>query len=513
MGFGLRTTIVVNITLVMFITMLLIGFVVLTVARKTFYDNRVKTAETMVTSLQELIVPAITSTSGTGTDLKKIVDDYMRLEKLHSIVIVDSSQNVIAADNQHMPDLLLPDGKLREALNSGSIQKEIKPYRGSKHLNIAAPLLKGETVLGAVQILLPLAQIEESMAQFQRTLMLFTITTALLFIIIGSFLLTRYLVRPLEKLIRVTQDITDGYIPKHLDGTGSNEIASLSLSLARMSNKLREDKEQIDNYIHSLQETNSKLKLAQDEVIRSEKLSSVGRLAAGVAHEIGNPIGIILGYIEILRQQRDESVGNAEALNRLETEVLRIDSIIRELLSFSRPSTVSLQPIQVNTLIQEATSLISHQKEFRAIKLELTLEKVLPIIMADERLLQQVLVNLFINAMDAMPDGGKLMVSSEHRTVSNHGPLDYTIPEEGITIMVRDTGAGINPEHINKIFDPFYTTKSPGKGTGLGLSVCHRIIESLGGVITVQSIPGEGTTFAIILPASQEHYSNIKHSA
>ena len=115
--------------------------------------------------------------------------------------------------------------------------------------------------------------------------------------------------------------------------------------------------------------------------------------------------------------------------------------------------------------------------------------------------------------MDAMPNGGKLFVSSEHRTVSNHGPLDVTMPDQGITIVVGDTGVGIEPEHINKIFDPFYSTKSPGKGTGLGLSVCHRIIESFGGIITVQSVPGEGTTFTILLPATEENYSNIKHSA
>ena len=122
--------------------------------------------------------------------------------------------------------------------------------------------------------------------------------------------------------------------------------------------------------------------------------------------------------------------------------------------------------------------------------MKLGLEESLPVIMADERLLQQVFINLFINAMDAMGDGGELSVSSEYRSMSNHGPLDYTLPHDGVTIMVSDSGVGIDQKHLEKIFDPFYTTKSPGKGTGLGLSVCHRIIESLGGVIRVQSMPG-----------------------
>jgi hypothetical protein len=280
-----------------------------------------------------------------------------------------------------------------------------------------------------------------------------------------------------------------------------------------MSDKLREDKEKINAYIKSLEESNRKLKLAQDELIRSEKLASVGRPSAGIAHEIGNPIGIILGYLSILRQQISETPEANESLNRLEKEVMRIDTIIRELLSFSRPSKIGFQQIQPNAVIQEATSIISHQKEFRNITLHLNLDESLPTIMADERLLQQVLINLFINAMDSMPNGGILSVSSECRKLTNYGPLDHSPANDGITILVRDNGSGIAQKDIQKIFDPFFTTKSPGKGTGLGLAVSYRIIESLGGIITVLSAPGKGTTFTIILPKSQEKRDAVKKTA
>ena len=426
-GFGLRTTIVVNISLVMLITMLLIGFVVITIAKKTIYDNKVETAETILISLQHLIVPNFNAAAGNNTSLSKLVEDYARIQNLESIVLVDSSLNLLAGRRRQYL-IFISKEYLRKVINSGNRGTEIKSIMGEKYLSMAAPLSEDQSVVGAVGILLPLSDIEETIAHFQETVMLFAITTALVFIVIGSFLLTRYLVKPLEKLIKATEDITEGYVPKHLEATSSNEIGTLSVSLARMSDKLREDKDEIDDYVKSLEESNRQLQLAQDQVIRSEKLSSVGRLAAGVAHEIGNPIGIILGYIEILRQQISELPENNEPLERLETEVMRIDTIIRELLSFSRPSTVNLQPIQVNAVIQEATTIISHQKGFHGIKLKLTLDTSLPTIMADERLLQQVFINLFINAMDAMPEGGELSVSSEYRSLSNHGPLDYTLP-------------------------------------------------------------------------------------
>jgi signal transduction histidine kinase len=398
-------------------------------------------------------------------------------------------------------------------IQSGNILTKIQSSKGKKYLSVSGPFKGEEGFLGAVSMCFPLAEVEESITQFQQTVMLFALSTALVFIVAGTFLLTRYLVRPLEKLIKATEDISEGYVPKHLEANSSNEIGTLSVSLARMSDKLREDKDKINAYINSLEETNSKLKLAQDEVIRSEKLASVGRLAAGVAHEIGNPIGIILGYIEILRQQMNKTPDNKESLERLEEEVMRIDTIIRELLSFSRPSKIRFQPIQANEVIQETTSIISHQQGFRDINLHLNLEESLPTIMADEQLLQQVLINLFLNAMDAMPEGGTLTVSSEYKKLNNYGLLDYSLPKDGITILVEDNGTGIAQQEIHKIFDPFFTTKSPGKGTGLGLAVSHRIIESLGGTITVQSIPGKGTIFTIILPATQEKQSTISKTA
>jgi hypothetical protein len=302
--------------------------------------------------------------------------------------------------------------------------------------------------------------------------------------------------------VEATEALTGEYLPQGLQPTGRNQIGTLAASLSGMSEKLREYKQAVDHYIQSLKESNRELRRAQEELIRSEKLSSVGRLAAGVAHEIGNPIGIILGYLEILRRSLSHADENADALARVESEVLRIDRIIRELLSFARPAPVSLHPVAVNTVVEEAIALISHQKEIRTIALEKQLDGSLPPVMADESQLKQVMINLFINAMDAMQGGGTLTIATGRTNGSSAAP-GSSAPGPAVSITVSDTGTGIAAESLKNIFDPFFTTKSPGKGNGLGLSVCLRIIETFAGTIAVKSSPGAGSTFTVSLPAVQ----------
>lgn len=500
-GFGLRTTIVINIALVMFITMLLISFLVLTVTRKTIFDYKIKTGETIVTSLQGIIFSSVTSFDQKAAALQHTIDRFSATAgELAGLTIVDTNLRVLVDRDTKKVGSLNKDPLLNETLASGTLVKKVKPYRGKDHLFLSAPLYQGAEIRGALQAVLSLSDIEESMATFQHTLLVFTVTTALAFIVIGSVLLTRYLVKPLEKLIKATEDITEGYVPQPLETTGQNEIGTLSLSLARMTDKLKDDKQEIENHIHSLEESNAQLKRAQHEVIRSEKLSSLGRLAAGVAHEIGNPIGIILGYVEILRQQDNTPVEHADALSRLENEVMRIDNIIRELLSFSRPTTVAPHPILVNSIIEDAASFIAHQKAFRRIQLELHLAEDLPRVMADEGQLQQVLVNLFLNAMDAMPEGGTVSITTGHSSLGRTDFPESVSAPPAMSITVKDTGTGIEGKDLNKIFDPFYTTKCPGKGTGLGLSVCLSIVESFGGRLSVESPSGQGAIFRITLP-------------
>jgi hypothetical protein len=491
-----------NVALVMFITMLLISFVALTVASKTVFEQKVSAGKIMLASLQQLIIPSLEKRQEDPSRVIDIADRYTRAAGLAGLVIADPELIVLADSGGAGIGVRSGDEDLVEALRSRGTVTRTGSLQGRECLFMAVPLYQSGSAVGVLKISLPLADLERSMGLFQNLVILFSITTTIAFVIIGSLLLGRYVVKPLEKLVDATEALTGEHLPQGFEPTGRNQIGTLAASLTGMSEKLREYKQAVDHYIQSLKESNRELRRTQEELIRSEKLSSVGRLAAGIAHEIGNPIGIIVGYLEILRRSLSPTDENGDALARVESEVMRIDRIIRELLSFARPSPVNLHPVAVNTVIDEAIELISHQKEIRAILVEKRLDSSLPPVMADESQLKQVMINLFINAMDAMQNGGKLTVTTGQANGAVAVPGGNT-PDSSVNIAVSDTGTGIDRESLTNIFDPFFTTKSPGKGNGLGLSVCLRIIETFAGTIAVQSSPGAGSTFTISLPALQ----------
>jgi signal transduction histidine kinase len=296
------------------------------------------------------------------------------------------------------------------------------------------------------------------------------------------------LVKPIERLITFTGEISEGEFQSKAVIDEKNEIGKLSLSLNRMAERLNEDKQSIEDYISSLQETNQKLRQAQEEVLRSEKLASLGRLSAGIAHEIGNPLGVILGYVGMLLKGIEDREEMKDYFKRIEIEINRINRFINELLDYSRISPSEFVPVDVNEIIRESFRLTSFQKPDQDIKLDLDLSDHLPLILANGYQLLQIMVNFILNAQDALPEGGRITVTTK-------------LLKEDIVIEVSDTGVGIKEEDLPKIFDPFYTSKRQGEGTGLGLAISLGIIESFGGKIRVLSSTEKGTTFTLLLPA------------
>jgi two-component system, NtrC family, sensor kinase len=266
-----------------------------------------------------------------------------------------------------------------------------------------------------------------------------------------------------------------------------------------MLRRLDDNKKELRDHIASLEKANKELQQAQDEIIRSEKLASVGRLAAGIAHEIGNPIGIILGYLDLLRSRGIGEEEKKDFLGRIESEITRVNQIIKDLLDFSRPSSGELVETHVHEALQNTVSMLAPQPMMDRIRSRLTLAAADDVVLANPNRLQQVFLNIVLNAVDAlaeMQQEGKekiLTIRSE-----NSG--------EHIRLTFGDSGPGIEHHELAHIFDPFYTTKEPGRGTGLGLSVCYRIVESLGGTIRAESALGRGTQIIVSLPlaANQE---------
>jgi signal transduction histidine kinase len=333
----------------------------------------------------------------------------------------------------------------------------------------------------------------------------------------------------------LTKRISDGDFSQSLELTSKNEMGQLMESFNRMIEKLKGNQESLGNYLASLESTNKQLKEAQEELIRTEKLASIGRFAAGVAHEVGNPLGAILGYTSILRK---EGIGREESedyMMRIEKEIERINKIVRELLNFARPSKFEIHDVEVNKIIESTLSLLSYQKNFKNIQTELDLQSDLPLVKGDDSQLSQVFINIVLNAIDAMPNGGTLQIQTKgyvvqslysdrsqqiyaSRRKSDPVESDYShlrkhhLFSSGLTkfsrgdrlvkVGITDTGSGIKKEDLENIFDPFFTTKAPDQGTGLGLSISLKIVESLGGEIRVESEVGKGTIFEVFLPAA-----------
>jgi two-component system, NtrC family, sensor kinase len=240
--------------------------------------------------------------------------------------------------------------------------------------------------------------------------------------------------------------------------------------------------------------------VANRAVARSEKLAAVGRLAAGVVHEINNPLATIAACAEALESRTTEGVYGAgadvedlgEYLQLIRSEAFRCKQITNGLLDFSRARAGQQAPVQIGEVIESAARLLLHQRRGPSVKINVEVSERLPLVSADEGQLQQAVIILSENAIDAMPEGGTLSLRAR-RDEAEAG---------GVLVEVSDTGHGIPPEIRERIFDPFFTTKEVGRGTGLGLAVCYGIVTEHGGRITVDSAPGMGTTFTIHLPAT-----------
>ncbi len=258
--------------------------------------------------------------------------------------------------------------------------------------------------------------------------------------------------------------------------------------------------------VHYLKEVTAQKRIEQ-QLIRTDKLASLGTLVAGIAHEINNPLGIIAGYSEaLLDRAREKSLTGVkefedfpEYLKTIHSEIFRCKGILKSLLEFARPSGGTFREIDINELIKEVLLLLQHRTARLKHSISLNLNREVSKIYADAGSLRQLVMNLLLNAIYFTPEGGGIFIETEQYDASREP--GFTGCPRRVRLSVRDTGAGIPGDLIDKIFDPFFTTKPVGEGTGLGLTICHKIVEEHGGSIDVKSEPGKGAAFIISLPS------------
>lgn len=363
----------------------------------------------------------------------------------------------------------------------------------------AAQVLREDKVVGRAGLVLSL---DDEQTRLQRTRQLFAAYFALDFILLlglGAYILSKILVRPVERLLTATERITGGVYGHQLKVSGTLELARLADAFNQMSASLMQKQDEVSAHVAALEHANQELKLAREEAVRSEKMASVGLLAAGTAHEIGSPLASIIGFAEILAAESAPGSPQAEYQRRILDGCERIDKIVKGLLDYARPRQPVREEVDLGALAASTVELLQQQGMFKQCSVSVQCQQGLPMVLLDPHQLRQALINLLINSNDAMPDGGSLKVTTQKDRTGS-----------ALLIAVQDSGSGIKPEHLERIFDPFFTTKDPGQGTGLGLAISNGIVRGLGGRILVKSRVGEGTAFAITVPLRKTEDQGLK---
>jgi len=503
----LKSEIIVNITLLVMASLLFLGVIVLNLQLKALSNAKLEIAEELALSISSSIKAFMAYKN--STDIKEdqlyinnVIWEFSKIPGIIEMEIVDE-KGIIIADIVGNQGKKSRDKYLKKAIftNKPNFKFLTKRYllffNQPYGLIYISPIFSKKGKRFFIKLFLSLEDVRTNLTQFQVLVLLFILIDGFIFIVFGIIFFSRVIVNPIKKLLYATQKLSDGNLEYRVEVKEKNEIGQLCQNFNQMAEALMINRDKLTKTISSLEMANKELKIAQKNIIEAEKMASLGRLSAGIAHEIGNPLGAALGYVRFLKGGIEDEEELFDCLNRIESELLRIDKIIRDMLDFARPKKPMIGLVDAHIVIERAISLMENQGKLKEVEVIKDFYPKLPKVKVDPELLRQVLINLFINAIDAMDQKGKLFIKTG-------------IKDKEIFIMVEDTGSGIPPENIKKLFDPFFTTKPPHQGTGLGLSISLKIIESFGGKLVAENRKEGGARFTIFLSIPEDEPMKIK---
>jgi len=368
-----------------------------------------------------------------------------------------------------------------------------------------------QSVLGVLDIVYPLNKIDQTMRSNTITIVGLSLGFVILAAFLVSFLVHRMVYLPLRDLEEGAQRLATGDLEQPIPVRSTDEFGQLAASFNSMTRALRKSRVELQDWGRTLEEkveeAMRELHIAQAETVRSEKLASVGLLAAGIAHELNNPLTGVLTFSHLVRKKMPDGSPEAEDLDLVIQETKRCATIIRRMLKFAREQTPEKKFSDLNQLIEETAHLIEQPAHVDDIEIIMELDENLPALWIDEGLIKQVIMNVLVNAQHAIEGEGTITIRTRVHDEYKRSEQDGgTVPM--VEISVIDTGCGIAEDDLQLIFDPFFTTKGVGKGTGLGLSVSHGTVAAHGGEIEVESTVGAGTVFRIYLPIGGSDASN-----
>jgi two-component system, NtrC family, sensor kinase len=363
---------------------------------------------------------------------------------------------------------------------------------------------EGQKILGVLDTNMSLAKADVQLAASSRSMVAYTALAMLTIAVLSWLFVWRVVGEPIKSLKDGTERLTAGNLGYQIDVHGEDEVGDLATSFNTMSLQLRAANEQVVTWAKTLEDRveqkTRELKRAHDHMLHVEKMASIGKMAAVVAHEINNPLSGILTYAKLLKkwldrgftgsEQRQEAL---ECLDLIAGESRRCGELVKNLLTFSRTSPMNVEPADINTIFERCVRLVQHKLELTGIQLHLELAENAPRVLCDGAQIEQVILALTMNAIDAMPKGGNLWLGTKASEAAQE-----------LQMQVRDDGMGIPAEILPQIFEPFLTTKESGHGVGLGLAISRSIMDRHNGRIEVQSEANKGTTFTLTLPLQAE---------
>jgi len=490
---GLRTEILFNILFLTAVAMLLIGIIAFIVTGRSAVQGKVEGVKSIITAFNTIYTQDGDIKNGINF-LKEALGPgswgvIFEKQNGRTSFSTDPSQNI---ENTADPRIL-------EVMKTGDTLIDVEginmpPLSFYKGFKIISPIMDSGRQVGAILLYQSLHSLEKEITSAQRIIAISILLNLVLIAFYGIYILSRRVISPVHELIKTTDAISKGEFPTNLNPGGVKEINQLQKALRKMYEEIENSKKSLKENIQALEQSNKELVKTQKELLATEKLASLGRLGAGVAHEIGNPLSVIRGYVEILRKDYlKDNQKKREFLDNIQKEVERIDRIIRTLIDYSTPRDFELKEVDVNDVISHSVDIVNSQGLLRKIELRLSLSDKPLVTKADYHQLSQVIINLLLNSKDAINGEGLIEIKTSQNNNGN------------IQIIMSDNGCGIPEEILDKIFDPFFTTKDPGQGTGLGLSVSERILQRFSANISAESKSGSGSTFTITLPDYRGH--------
>lgn len=482
---GINFEILFTIIFINVVAMFLISIIAFNVMERIALDGKVDRLESLISTFENIYYK-----NGNTQQGIKFLENTLE-SGAWGIFADNTSRQVFSTANAAKSDQVTTDPLILEVMRTGSPIKRLKgfnlpPFKFHESIKYAKPVVGKNGNKAILLINQPLNSLREDIISGQRQIAVWIILFLMVIAFLSFYVLSRRIVKPIKELIFVTEKISKDEFPDKIDIGNVRELNQLSDALRKMYLQIAHSKVALRKNIEALEESSKVIQRTQKELTASDKLASLGRLSAGVAHEIGNPLSGILGYLEILK--RSSNLSDQEKnrfLVNIRNETLRIDKIIKTLLDYAKPKDLEISSVNINEIITNTVNLLRTQGVFNNIDLEISLDDTVKNIEADPHQISQVIINIILNAKDALPDKGKISIKSIRDQAG------------GVEVRIRDNGSGIPNDYIDKIFDPFFTTKDPGKGTGLGLSVSARIVQLFGGRISVDSKQNEGTTFKI----------------